>query len=81
MHGEPMDQSSRAKPFVLPEDLKSVEDINGNLRVESDFALRIEKILPEAFVASADAPVLLLSNNPGLHAFERWKAVLQQALP
>ena len=54
-----------AKPFVLPEDLKAVEDFNGNLRDESVFALRVEKILPEAFIGSADATVLLLSNNPG----------------
>lgn len=50
-------------PYVLPGDASLVQ--NFNLCAGPNRFLHIEKILPEAFVGSRHAPVVLLSNNPG----------------
>ncbi len=51
--------------YVLPEDLKAVMDWNQQFGRTHEFFLHTDKILPEPFVGAADAPVVLLSNNPG----------------
>jgi hypothetical protein len=51
------------QPFVLPEDDSLVRTFNVNAQLVH--YLRIEAILPEPFVGAKDAPVVLLSNNPG----------------
>ena len=52
-----------APPYVLPDDELLVRDFNR--RASPNRLLHIDKILPEAFMGSRDAPVVLLSNNPG----------------
>jgi hypothetical protein len=51
-------------PFVLPDDEPFVRDFNN--RAAPKAFLHINEILPEPFVGAPDAPVVLLSNNPGL---------------
>src|SRR2546422_11376051 len=50
-------------PYVLPDDEPFVEAFN--VRAGPKRFLHIDKILPEPFVGPLDAPVVLLSNNPG----------------
>jgi hypothetical protein len=52
-------------PYVLPSDDRCVRDFNKKVGPGSNRFLRIDKILPEPFVGAQDAPVVLLSNNPG----------------
>lgn len=49
--------------YVLPKDKEAIEEFNRT--AGPDHFLHIDKILPEPFVGSKDAPILLLSNNPG----------------
>lgn len=54
-------------PFVLPEDRDTVERFNRELGDTNHVHyLHIDKLLPEPFIGSKDAPILLLSNNPGI---------------
>lgn len=53
------------KPFVLEEDRTSVETFNKRVGPDSNRFLQIDKLLPEPFIGDPNAPVLLLSNNPG----------------
>jgi hypothetical protein len=54
-----------SKPFVLPEDKPAVDGFNGKLKIGSKRRLPLD-LLPEPFVGAPDAPVVLLSNNPGI---------------
>jgi hypothetical protein len=49
-------------PYVLPEDKEAVEKFNAKRDPKHRHYLHIDKILPEPFVGSQNAPVLLLSN-------------------
>lgn len=54
-------------PYVLPADRDYVEKFNRALRIsQQKHYLQINAILPEPFIGAKDAPVLLLSNNPGI---------------
>ncbi len=56
-----------APPFVLPgEEQAAVEEFNRTAAPK--YRLHTDALLPEAFVGAKDAPVVLLSNNPGLSA-------------
>lgn len=50
-------------PFVLPDDAQFVDEFN--TKAGPKRFLHVNEILPEAFVGARNAPVLLLSNNPG----------------
>lgn len=50
-------------PYVLPDDEPFVSSFNS--LAGPDHFLHINILLPEAFVGATDAPVVLLSNNPG----------------
>jgi type I restriction enzyme M protein len=50
-------------PYVLPEDAEAVEAFN--TQASDIHRLRVRDILPEPFVGRPNAPVLLLSTNPG----------------
>jgi hypothetical protein len=50
-------------PYVLPKDKEVVELFNRS--ADARHVLQVDKLLPEAFVGARDAPVVLLSNNPG----------------
>jgi hypothetical protein len=52
-------------PFVLPQDEAAVKLFNAKPRRKPKHVLRTEQILPEAYVGARDAPIVLLSNNPG----------------
>jgi len=54
----------QSKPFVLSDDAEEVKRFNKNPKRKSEHVVRLG-LLPEPFVGSNDAPVLLLSNNPG----------------
>jgi hypothetical protein len=62
-------------PYVLPDDKLLVESFN--VKASQKRFLHIDKILPEAFVGSPTAPVVLLSNNPGFNP-EKGEAKLRQ---
>jgi hypothetical protein len=51
--------------FVLAEDKKAVRDFNARVGPDHRFFLHVDKLIPEPFVGAKDAPVILLSNNPG----------------
>ena len=51
-------------PYVLADDKEQVDEFNAQPRRDPKHVLQSD-ILPEAFVGSKDAPVVLLSNNPG----------------
>jgi hypothetical protein len=51
-------------PFVLPDDAEIVRKFNDS--APEDHVLLINELLPEPFVGDPAAPVLLLSNNPGI---------------
>jgi hypothetical protein len=53
-------------PFVLPEDAAAVNAFNHKPRLNPDFFLHVDLILPEPFAGDRYAPVVLLSNNPGV---------------
>ena len=50
-------------PYILPKDKAVVELFNRTADVKH--LLEVGKLIPEAFVGARDAPVILLSNNPG----------------
>ena len=52
-------------PYVLPEDREAVEEFNRARGQAHDHFLHINELLPEPFIGDKDAPVVLLSNNPG----------------
>jgi hypothetical protein len=52
-------------PFVLPGDGEVVEAFNKKLRRRPNRYLQVKTHLPEPFVGDPEAPVVLLSNNPG----------------
>lgn len=54
-------------PYVLHGDRECVETFNCALNdSQHKHYLQLNEILPEPFVGAKDAPVLLLSNNPGI---------------
>lgn len=53
-------------PFVLPADEVAIRSFNE--KASENHKLRIDDILPEPFVGTPDAPVVLLGNNPGFKA-------------
>jgi hypothetical protein len=52
-------------PFVLRCDKKGVDEFNQKVGRSSKSFLQVGGILPEPFIGNPDAPVVLLSNNPG----------------
>src|SRR4051794_20783730 len=50
--------------YVLPEDEEIVRRFNET--AQENHQLRIDELLPEPFVGDPRAPVVLLSNNPGV---------------
>lgn len=54
----------KGKPFVLPGDKAAIRRFNKHPKRQKQHRVRLN-LLPEPFVGSKDAPVLLLSNNPG----------------
>jgi hypothetical protein len=57
-------QLPASRPFVLPCDASKVQDFNAKAGADSSRFLQLD-ILPEPFLGSPSAPVVLLSNNPG----------------
>ena len=51
-------------PFVLPQDAPTVNAFNAKPPRKPEHVLHFD-LLPEAFVGAKDAPIVLLSNNPG----------------
>jgi hypothetical protein len=58
----PWQRLSRQAPFLLPEDAVSMADFSPT--ATEDLALRLE-LLPEPYLGSPEAPVVLLNLNPG----------------
>lgn len=56
-------------PFVLEMDRQAIEKFNAKLKGGPNHPhyLQVTEILPEPFVGSLNAPVVLLSNNPGFN--------------
>src|SRR5688500_3058766 len=52
-------------PYVLADDAEAVGRFNDKPNRKPIHLLRIHDLLPEPFIGSPDAPVVLLSNNPG----------------
>lgn len=78
MTANPWLQLPNRPPYVLPEDAEMVRRFNTG--ASEILKLRIDELLPEPVVGDPEAPVLLLSNNPGFgkyagfrqqHAFMR----------
>jgi hypothetical protein len=65
LNGNPWRFLPPGPDYVLPDDEADVRAFNGRIDVAHKHFLHIDKILPEPFVGAKDAPVLLLSNNPG----------------
>jgi hypothetical protein len=65
-------------PYVLPEDAEAVARFNRT--ASPNHFLRVDKILPEAFMGVKDAPVVLLSNNPGFSSLEEREKFRQQPM-
>jgi hypothetical protein len=59
-------------PFLLTEDEEIVEKYNAKPRRLEKHRVQLD-ILPEAFVGARDAPVVLLSNNPGYGKRAKYK--------
>ncbi len=57
-------------PYVLPEDAEAVARFNRALDPTHKHFLHTDKLLPEPFIGAKDAPVVLLSNNPGISGTE-----------
>jgi hypothetical protein len=53
-------------PFVLPGDKERIDEFNERVGATSKSFLQITKLLPEPFIGDPNAPVVLLSNNPGV---------------
>ena len=64
MVNDPWSELPSRMPFVLHGDLEAIEKFNAKPNRKDEHVIRVN-ILPEPFVGSTDAPVLLLSNNPG----------------
>jgi hypothetical protein len=56
--------------FVLPIDRSKVEEFNERRGPSHAHYLHVDKILPEPFVGDRQAPIVLLSNNPGAGSLE-----------
>jgi hypothetical protein len=65
MNTNPWARLPEGPPYVLSEDVETVAKFNAKRDREHVHYLHVDKILPEPFVGAKDAPVLLLSNNPG----------------
>lgn len=52
-------------PYVLPDDEPFIREFNARLRPNHDYFVDTSRFLPEPFLGARDAPVVLLSNNPG----------------
>ncbi len=65
MNENPWNRLPDRPPFVLPGDEPRVREFNEKVGSGSNRFLQIMKILPEPFIGDPNAPVLLLSNNPG----------------
>src|SRR5262245_3868197 len=63
MNDNPWCHLPTSPPYVLPHDEPQVRDVDA--RAGPDYRLHIAELLPEAFVGNREAPVVLLSNNPG----------------
>lgn len=50
-------------PFVLAEDAEAIRLFNADAK--PDHRVIIDKLLPEPFIGDPEAPILMLSNNPG----------------
>jgi hypothetical protein len=57
-----------APPYVLPEDEPHIRAFNRKVS-NKDHLVQVEQTIPEAFVGNKEAPIVLLSNNPGLSVF------------
>src|SRR5262245_18381609 len=60
-------------PYILPDDAEPVSTFNGRSIPRDDRFVHLRKIPPEPFFVGANAPVVLLSNNPGLGKGARYK--------
>ena len=49
--------------YVLPDDAPDVRQFNE--RASEIHRLQIDKLIPEPFIGNPEAPLVLLSNNPG----------------
>lgn len=65
-------------PYVLPEDRAAVEEFNRAHDQSHEHFLHVNELLPEAFMGAEDAPVVLLSNNPGFSRLEERERFRQQ---
>lgn len=52
-------------PYVLAEELEEIRRFNNKVGPKHKFYLEVDQLLPEAFIGSRSAPIVLLSNNPG----------------
>ena len=64
-------------PFVLPDDWESIEEFNRK-NTKKNLSLQTE-MLPEPFIGSLDAPLVILLQNPGDGAHEEDVALHRQA--
>lgn len=64
-------------PYVLSEDKGMVEKFNRT--AAPNHFLHVDKLLPEPFIGARDAPVILLSNNPGFSEDEEREGARQSA--
>ncbi len=60
--GNPWQRLPLLKPFVLPEDKSPLSSFNAS--ASDDFFVHLE-LLPEPFLGSPNAPVVVLGLNPG----------------
>ena len=64
-------------PYVLPDDWKIIEEVNRK-NTKKNLSLQTE-MLPEPFIGSLDAPLVILLQNPGDGAHEEDVALHRQA--
>jgi hypothetical protein len=69
--GNPWSRLPADSPYVLAEDAKEVQYFNARARKDHQFQIKV--LLPEPFVGDPAAPVLLLSNNPGVGKWAKRK--------
>jgi hypothetical protein len=55
-------------PFVLAQDVPTIEAYNRNPRRKDIHKIHLEEALPEPYAGNLEAPVILLCGNPGLSA-------------
>ena len=53
------------REWVLVGDRKAIAEFNSDRDLSEDKKLLVEELMPEPFIGNLNAPVLLLSNNPG----------------